>query len=536
MMSTLLSQQKGGNMGHSSAKAHSVLQDKEASEQIDNASFRKPVITTPQRVNDTAASASAINQLLARQDIWRGQQWQQQHVAYPTGFSLLDDNLADNGWPQIGVCEILCDGVGQGELSIVLPLLKQLISHGVSSTHANDAMVMLVAPPHIPSPQALLQQGLNTDRLIWIDTEQRKERLWAIEQALASGSVPLVLAWLENLSTTEARRLQLAAEKGQALCMLYLPTRNAQQSHPVNLRLVLQRQCFSALKSNGSHNRYQGDNKQATVIEASMLGVVPKFVEQQQPDLTRFSNSHLGMTEVNIIKRRGGWPSPVFSLPLLVPHLKESLLGVSACVMDNTVLNDNLFDSASRHLDVFAQQRGNVQVTTVKGLANYSAIINSPILPLKAAHRVLPNANDAVMTVASHHLSITGGTILAVNTVITEDKINSASVINYAVEPEQEAHFSLQFEPTRSLSLQSTRSLCLQSKSSLKTAFSEWVSYSIAQTASVTDTLHSEALHTGQCRSDKSLTTPYVDSAQEAWTESYKTLGQGAPTTPDKMH
>ncbi|MFT5789915.1 MAG: hypothetical protein ACI8SJ_002037, partial [Shewanella sp.] len=133
MMGTFLSRQTGGNMDHSSAKAYSVLQDKEASEPIDSASFRKPVIVNAERISETATSANAagtcsLNQLLERQDIWRGQQWQQQHVAYPTGFSLLDENLADNGWPQIGVCEILCDGVGQGELSIVLPLLKQLIS------------------------------------------------------------------------------------------------------------------------------------------------------------------------------------------------------------------------------------------------------------------------------------------------------------------------------------------------------------------------------------------------------------------------
>ncbi|PKG57950.1 translesion DNA synthesis-associated protein ImuA [Shewanella sp. GutDb-MelDb] len=517
-------------MDQSSAKAYSVLKDKEASEPIDSASFRKPVIVNAERICKTATSANttgtcSLNQLLERQDIWRGQQWQQQHVAYPTGFSLLDKNLADNGWPQIGVCEILCDGVGQGELSIVLPLLKQLISHCVSSTQINDSMVMLVAPPHIPSPQALLQQGLDVERLIWIDTEERKERLWSIEQALASGSVPLVLAWLDSLSITEARRLQLAAEKGQALCMLYLPTTNAQLSHPVNLRLVLQRQCFSALNANDSNN------KKAVIVEASMLKLVPKLTERQQPSLSRFSNSHLGMTEINIIKRRGGWPSPVFSLPLLPPHLKESLLGVSACLIDNASLNDDLSGSASLNIDLIGQDLCQAQVSAIKGLADYRAVISSPLLPSTAGDKVLSVINtlsvtnkSAAVKVTSSRRSILAVHIDAVNAERASKKANSSSVIYHAAEAERENHLSLQLEPTRRLSLQPTYYL--------KAPLSELVSDSIEQATLVTPTLSAEVKR----HSQPSLAASYNDSAQDRWTESYKTLQQGAPTSPSKIH
>ncbi|MCL1049011.1 translesion DNA synthesis-associated protein ImuA [Shewanella abyssi] len=503
-------------MGHSSAKAYSVLQDKEASEQIDNACFPKPVTVNSAPIdNVNGAVTHSLTQLLARQDIWRGQQWQQQHVAYPTGFAQLDDNLADNGWPQIGVCEILCDGVGQGELSIMLPLLKQLLSHGVSSTQTNDAMVMLVAPPHIPSPQALLQQGLDVERLIWIDTRERKERLWAIEQGLASGSVPLVLAWLDKLSITEARRLQLAAEKGKALCMLYLPTINAQQSHPVNLRLVLQRQCFSAFNTDESQSNH---SRSVSGVETSRLKLVLKHAEPKQHSLTRFSNSHLGMTEVNIIKRRGGWPSPIFSLPLLPPHLKESLLGVSACVINQTSLSDDLLDSSSLERDLFDQQRCQVQVAAPKGLAIYSAVIHRPLLPQKAsdealsANKILSILNNDVIKVASSRLNIADGLIL------------TAGIEAVDTELEQEGTLSLQFEPTRRLSLEPA--------SSLKTPFNEARVHAIKQLTPATEMLPAKVKR----RAQPSLIASYVDADQKAWAESYKTLVQGAPISPNKLH
>ncbi|QQX78431.1 translesion DNA synthesis-associated protein ImuA [Shewanella sp. KX20019] len=509
-------------MGHSSAKAFSVLQDKEASEQIENTSFFKPVTANSQRINDVTdcdnrTETHSLAQLLARQDIWRGQQWQS-HVAYSTGFSLLDEKLADNGWPQIGVCEILCDGVGQGELSIVLPLLKQLLSHDVSSTQTNDAMVMLVAPPHIPSPQALLQQGLDVDRLLWIDTAERKERLWAIEQALASGCVPLVLAWLDNLSTTEARRLQLAAEKGEALCMLYLPTINAQQSHPVNLRLVLQRAYFSALNTDES----QGNHSQsASLVETSMLKLVPKHAEQKQSSLSRFSNSDLGMTEVNIIKRRGGWPSPTFSLPLLPPHLKESLLGVSACLINQPLQSDDLLDSTSLSYDLFTQEHCQVRVAAPKGLANYSTVINCPLLPQKTNDEALfVNSSHAInkdtaIKVATSKLRLVDGLILAIGTDgLSTDTVN--------IEFEREEH--LQLEPTRRLSLEPS--------SSLKTPFDEARVHTIEQVTPATEICHSKVKR----RAQPSLIASYVDPDKKAWAESYKTLAQGTPILPNKLH
>lgn len=482
-------------MGRSSAKAYSLFQNTMGSEPVDSVRL----------LNPAEANASSLSQLLARQDIWRGQQWQQQQFAYSTGFSLLDEHLADNGWPQTGVCEVLCDGVGQGELSMVLPMLSQLIGHSLSSAknaaQEQDSMVMLVAPPHIPSAQALLQQGLELARLIWIDTEERKERLWAIEQALSNGSVPLVLAWLDNLSTTEARRLQLAAEKGESLCMLYLPSRCAQQSHPVNLRLALQRQHFSARNSVNHHSAHHDHaNSSAT----SMLKLVPK-----QAASTPFLNSQLGMTEVNIIKRRGGWPSPMFSLPLLAPHIKESLLGVDAYPMQNT-LQEVSCDVELHSCEQFTQAHNQAPFETLlinieEGLAGYSAVFSQPQLPITVSYQ------HALINVTNARFAMTTLTRTSLARHRTENRIkeqNSFNLQPVVQETTQNKESALSLEPIRRLSLQAT--------SSLKSPFSEFVQGSIKQDDELAATSFSNV---GDWLQD-TLDDAAISSTADLWAES----------------
>lgn len=262
-------------------------------------------------VEPNATAADPLKSLLERKDLWRAGLWQGEHqakqVGYPSGFAELDRHLADSGWPQQGVCEFLCHGTGQGELSIILPLLKRLINRTqanmIDSSELADPLVLMVAPPFVPYPRAFELQGIDVERLVWVDSHDRKEQLWAIEQALGSGTVPLVLAWLDHLSITESRRLQLAAEKGKALCILYLPSKVANDSHPVTLRLSLRREHYSAHKA------------------------------QNQP--LRAVTS-VGDTRVDIIKRRGGWPSAEFSLSLLPAHLKQSLLGVESFLANSS--------------------------------------------------------------------------------------------------------------------------------------------------------------------------------------------------------
>ena len=63
--------------------------------------------------------------------------------------------------------------------------------------------------------------------------------LWAHEQALRSGACEVALAWLPRASPRAMRRLQLAAEQGRALGVLYRSQRYASEASPAMLRVLL---------------------------------------------------------------------------------------------------------------------------------------------------------------------------------------------------------------------------------------------------------------------------------------------------------
>ncbi|MCZ4338680.1 translesion DNA synthesis-associated protein ImuA [Shewanella colwelliana] len=235
-----------------------------------------------QNVNLVGASQRRLEQLLERDDLWRGNA-QHSVAGVDTGFASLNQHLLNGGWPLSGLCELFQSSDGVGELSVLLPLIAKMIPSNPlqTTTIEGGAWVSFVAPKYIIYPESLSMQGIDVNRLLWVDTADRKEQLWALEQILTSGASPLVLCWLDKLSVTEARRLQLASEKGTSLCVCYLPQSAVQQAHPVQLRLQLDR-----------------------VVATS-----------QGADLS---------TNVSIIKRRGGWPVADFKLPLLPPYMAQS--------------------------------------------------------------------------------------------------------------------------------------------------------------------------------------------------------------------
>jgi hypothetical protein len=71
--------------------------------------------------------------------------------------------------------------------------------------------------------------------------ESAIEGLWAAEQALQSGACAAVFLWLKGSDPRWLRRLQLAAEEGGALGVLFRPERHRFEASPANLRLAVSR-------------------------------------------------------------------------------------------------------------------------------------------------------------------------------------------------------------------------------------------------------------------------------------------------------
>jgi hypothetical protein len=175
---------------------------------------------------------TALEEILQRHPVWRGQGSVQQIPAVPTGYAQLDAELPGGGWPAGALTEILCDREGIGELSLLLPSLAALSTGG--------KRLVWLSPPHLPYAPALAAAGLDLTQLALVRAPGRRDALWAAEQVLRSGACHALVAWFGNARYQELRRLAVAAEAGRAFVALFRPLEAARESSPACLRLCLE--------------------------------------------------------------------------------------------------------------------------------------------------------------------------------------------------------------------------------------------------------------------------------------------------------
>ena len=183
---------------------------------------------------------SAVAQLLQLPGVWRGGELE--HAAQPsipTDHARLDAQLPGGGWPTGTLTEVLHDGVGIGELGFLAATLARACKE--------DRMVAWINPPHLPYAPALAQAGLPPSSCLVVRPANREDALWTAEQALKSGACGAVLLWNET-QRAEAheyawmRRLQLAAQAGNSMAVLFRSTATERHSTPAHLRVVLTRE------------------------------------------------------------------------------------------------------------------------------------------------------------------------------------------------------------------------------------------------------------------------------------------------------
>ncbi|MEM7379194.1 MAG: hypothetical protein AAF460_17030, partial [Pseudomonadota bacterium] len=88
---------------------------------------------------------------------------------------------------------------------------------------------------------ALARAGVALSQVLIVQPEHARDAAWATEQLLRSGGVRAVLSWLSHVSTTQLRRLQLAAEAGNDVwALVYRPESAVGTASPAALRLHYQ--------------------------------------------------------------------------------------------------------------------------------------------------------------------------------------------------------------------------------------------------------------------------------------------------------
>lgn len=200
--------------------------------------------------------------------VWRAHQLGRQAVAaQPSGWATLDAQLPGGGWPHRALTELLLPHPGVGEV--------RLLAHALASVQRAGRLVMLFDPPAQLCAWALAALGIEPEQLLVIHTRAEVgaagaggplaagagrsaaagarggasagaggagggDSLWALEQALKSGHVGAVLAWLPpRLRIERLRRLQLAAAAHHGPAFVLREPAAAQQPTPAPLRLLL---------------------------------------------------------------------------------------------------------------------------------------------------------------------------------------------------------------------------------------------------------------------------------------------------------
>jgi hypothetical protein len=147
----------------------------------------------------------------------------------PTGIAGLDE-LLGGGWPRAALSEML--GRQVSGLSLWLPALASL--------SAESRWLAWINPPHLPYAPALAARGIAPGHNLLIRHVPAAQLLWASEQTLRSGHCAAVLFWPPRMSFAQLRRLQLAAERGDCLGVLFRSQQMLDQASPTALRLAVE--------------------------------------------------------------------------------------------------------------------------------------------------------------------------------------------------------------------------------------------------------------------------------------------------------
>jgi protein ImuA len=181
----------------------------------------------------------ALATVLARPDVWRGGALGAVPPAptLPSGFAELDAEMPGGGWPRGQLTELLPEGEGIGELSLLLPALAALTADA-----GQAGTVFLIAPPHRDHAPAWLRAGIDPRRLRRVRAGNSRDAVWAAVQVLRCRAVGASLLWLEDgalLPASTVRRLHLAAGEGGGAAFLFRPACAAAAASPAPLRLQL---------------------------------------------------------------------------------------------------------------------------------------------------------------------------------------------------------------------------------------------------------------------------------------------------------
>lgn len=161
----------------------------------------------------TPDSQKVIDRL--RDDLASGAKARVAHPPLSTGCAACDTLLPGAGLRRGTLLEWLSPNCGSGAASLALAAARNVLAAG-------GALVVCDRQAKL-APTALSAFAIVLKRVIVVRAKSDADHLWAIDQALRSSAVAIVLARVARLNDKTSRRLQLAAEQGGAIGLLVRP-------------------------------------------------------------------------------------------------------------------------------------------------------------------------------------------------------------------------------------------------------------------------------------------------------------------------
>ncbi|RUO66479.1 SOS cell division inhibitor SulA [Pseudidiomarina planktonica] len=175
-------------------------------------------------------AAQPIQELLAKGLVWQGQQQLEDSAQryLSTGYPELDKTLG-GGWLAGSVNELQLAQNYSGELALLLPLLREVTG------------TVWLNPPQEPYAPGWHHQQLDITQQYVIRTETERDALWALQQSLQAGCMPVVLAWFASLSATAVRLIQQCAQQHQVTVFVFTSEQSQTEARAYTNRLLLER-------------------------------------------------------------------------------------------------------------------------------------------------------------------------------------------------------------------------------------------------------------------------------------------------------
>ena len=210
-----------------------------------------------------AARSSTIRQLQSQ--LAASQKSGIRQKFFSTGCVDIDAMLPEHGLPTSALVEWISEDVGQSAASVALTLSRGLLSQpgcltvidpmfqfhaaALCSTGIELSRLLLIRPDadsgHVPvgseqtSGRNRHRSSKHQSQHAWLKSlpPRQANALWALEQSARCPGVRLVLCWVDQVSSTVLRRLQLAVERSGTTVFLIRPDRVRRQPSWADLRI-----------------------------------------------------------------------------------------------------------------------------------------------------------------------------------------------------------------------------------------------------------------------------------------------------------